>query len=398
MLISMFGLNWVDLVIVISLLLFTLQGVRLGFLAQAFSLAGFFGTLFLAGWIFPQLLDIDNQPLRTSLNATLVLLAAVTAGLVCLSVGHNIHWSFKIGKLQDKQKLRIIESSLGGLTAFVGTLIAVWLVGIGISRLPFEGLSNSVSDAKIVQQLTEHMPPMPAVFAQIDKQIDPNAPPFVTAQPEPQASFEYSEADVKTATAKGNRSLVRITSFGCGGLISGSGFVAGPNLVATNAHVIAGVKRPIIKYGDHSYAGVPVFFNPSLDIAVLRTENLDAPALPFANTTVPDDTTVAVLGFPGGNYRAAPGIIRQTLNIAAPNIYSFGSFTREAYAIQAKVDQGSSGGPVVLPNGHAAGMIFSESTDTPDYGYAITAAQVAAAVEQAKSTKWRVNTGACTLH
>lgn len=395
---SMLGFNWVDLIIVVALLLVTLQGVRVGFTAQALAFAGFFGALFLAGWIFPHLLPVEDSALRTRFNATLVLLTAVSVSLVCLSAGRNVHWSFKVGKLSDKRKLKKIEAALGGAFALVGTLIAVWLLSVAIGRLPFEGLSNSVSDAKIVQSLTRHMPAVPAVFAQLDRQIDPNSPPYVSVPTQPHTNFDYSAETVNAAIQKAAPSVVRITSFGCGGLISGSGFVVEPNLVATNAHVIAGVKRPIIKYNDRSYEGVPVYFNSSLDIAFLRTEDLPAPALAFAaDDTAADNTSVAVLGYPRGNYRAAPGIIRSTQAVSAPNIYSYGSYIRDTYAVQTDIDQGSSGGPVVLANGRVAGMIFSESLDRPDYGYALTAPEVAAAERQAINSKHRVNTGACTI-
>jgi hypothetical protein len=391
----MFGFNWIDLVTVILLAWAVYAGIKAGLLTQLLAIAGCFGTLFVAGWLFPHLLPFHNQALRTSLNTTLVLVASVAAGLVCLHYGNRIHWSPRMNKLRQNRNFKVGEDILAGAAALAASLVLVWLMGTAISRLPFEGFSNSVSDSFIVQQLTRHMPPVPAVLSVFGHQIDPNSQPYVAIQPKPQADFNYSPAAEQAAAAKGAASVVRITSFGCGGLVTGSGFAAGPSLVATNAHVIAGVKRPIIKYNGHSYEGVPVLFDAALDIAILRVEGLDAPALPLAPANAPLDSTVAVLGYPGGNYDSIPGIIRDTRAVSAANIYNQGSFGRGVYVIQATIDEGSSGSPVVLPDGQAAGMIFSKSDSRTDNAYAITSQHLADALKQAKGSHQRVNTGAC---
>src|SRR5665213_1034032 len=46
------------------------------------------------------------------------------------------------------------------------------------------------------------------------------------------------------AVAKDEASVVKIEGDGCGGTVEGSGFIVSPGLVATNAHVVAGVTHP----------------------------------------------------------------------------------------------------------------------------------------------------------
>jgi S1-C subfamily serine protease len=393
----MFGFNWIDALIIVMLVLAVVQGVKAGLLTQLLSIVGFFGSLFLAGWLFSHLIPPHDSAIRSSLNVTLVLMTATATAVLCLWIGHNLHWSFHFGKWSHRHNFRRAETILGGVFAFVATLLAVWLIGVAVSRLPFEGFSNSVSDARIVQGLTHLLPPVPDVFTALDQQVDPNSEPYVNIQPKSQASFNYSEMEEKIAAEKGAASVVRITSFGCGGLISGTGTVVGSQLVATNAHVIAGVKRPIIKYDGQSYEAIPVYFNSFADLALVRVPNLKAPALLLNSSTSATGTTVAVLGYPGGNYHAAPGIIRERETIATANIYGQGSFDRDAYMVQTRVDTGSSGGPIVLANGQVAGIVFSKSVKPTGYAFALTSQQVTEALQQIGTSTRRVSTGACVL-
>jgi S1-C subfamily serine protease len=393
---GMWGFNWVDAIIVVLLIFVIVEGVRAGFLTQLFGIMGFFGALFLAGWLLPHaLVHIHDQTLRTAVNATLVLVIAMVAGMYASDQGEKIHWSFRLGKLTGKRQLETWENILGALPGAVAVLALVWLLGVMIGRLPFAGFSNSVSDSRIVQQLTRSLPPAPAVFADFNKQVNPNALPQISAEPKPYEGFPYSAAEVAMAEAKAQASIVRITSFGCGGLVSGSGFVAAPNLVATNAHVLAGVKRPIIKHGGNSYEGIPVFFDANLDFAILRVDSLKAPALPAANSVIADNTTVSVIGYPGGNYTATPGLIREHITVAGHSIYDEGSFDRDTYGIQTLVNNGSSGGPAVLSNGQVAGIIFSKSTAANDYAYALSPSYLTKNLAKAEASHRRVSTGAC---
>ena len=394
---SMFGFNWIDAIIVVLLTLAVIEGVRIGLLTQLFVIAGFFVTLFVAGWLFPYLLPIHHHTVRTIINASLVLLAATYAAVRSFDLGQRIHWSFRLGKLTDSPKLKTTETVLGSIPGIIAGLVLVWLLGVAIGRLPFEGFSNSVSDSRIVQQLTSSLPPVPAVFAEFDRHINPNSQPHVFAQPKPHAGFDYSVADVQTAESKAEPSLVRLTSFGCGGLVSGTGFAIGQHLIATNAHVIAGIRRTIIKYHGHSYEGVPVVFNPTLDLAILRVPKLTVLPLVLAQNNAPIGATVAVLGYPGGNYHVVPGILRDTLAVSARSIYDQGMFGRGIYEIQAHVEYGSSGSPVVLADGEVAGIIFSKSTDLPNQAYALTSPHLVTALRRARTSYRRVNDGACMV-
>ena len=381
------NLNWVDLIIVALLIAAAIQGIRAG-LVEIFVIGGFFGGLFLGGWLFPHLIPIHDRTLLTLVNANLVLLLAVFSAVKGFDLGHKL---VSIGK----GKARIAESVLGSLLGVAAMLATIGLLGVMIGRLPFEGFSNSANDSYTVQTLSRHLPAVPAVFAEFNRLVDPNSPPRLFVAPPSSASRSPAESEFELAAAKAVTATVRITSFGCGGVVSGSGFVVGPNLVATNAHVVAGVKRPIVKHNNRSYEGVPVFFDPNLDFAIVRVKNLNVNPLSLAAANVNSNTTVAVVGYPGGNLAAIPGVVTNDLNIFGRNIYDLGVIGRNVYEIQAHLAEGSSGGPVVLSDGRVAGVIFAKYDLSDEYGYALTSPHLLGAVRAAQHATNRVNTGAC---
>lgn len=387
----MAGFNWIDVVIILLLAGSIYYGIRIGFLTLLLILCGFFGGLFLGGWVFPHLLPIHDHTLLTIINGNLVFIFAVFLAFLGYDLGRRVHVSLTLrGGSAHK-----LEAGAGVTLSLGSALIAVWLIAAGIGTLPFAGLSNSANDAYFVQTLDRHLPSVPAVFEEFNKLLDPNATPKVYVKESPNSSI--GEAALLPATpevANAGQSVVRITSFGCGGVVSGSGFAVAPDLIATDAHVIAGVKRPIVKYGTQSYEGVPILFDANLDFAVLKVNKLKAAPLTIASNNVSTGTDVYAIGYPKSIYTISPGIVRNNLQIIGPNIYGVGDISRSVYEIQTNIDDGNSGGPVVLPNGQVAGIIFSKS-DTLDYGYAVTSPSLLSEVKKAGESQNRVGTGVC---
>lgn len=388
------GFNWIDLIIVLLLLSTVVVSRKIGSFSLMFVILGFFGMLFLSGWLFRRLLPIHDPTLMAIVNGNLVLISSAYTAMRSLDLSHHIRRSIKWPLYKN------VGTWLGVTSGLAAMLIVIWLLATAIGRMPFAGLSNSVNDARIVQLLYEHLPPVPAIFTVIDYQVNPNAQPQLLTRPQPNKEFAYSNSDFNSASFKAKKSIVRITGFGCGGISAGSGFVIGSKLVATNAHVIAGVKRPIIKYMDQSYEGVPVYFNANLDFAILRVEtdawhNFTAPPLTLTRNMAADNSSAAVMGYPGGNYYSAPGIIRGNITMYGRNIYGMGLYGRNVYEIQTQVRLGSSGSPVVLGNGLVAGVIFAKSDNQDNYGYALAAPQLAIALHRAEASYRRVSTGTC---
>jgi len=77
------------------------------------------------------------------------------------------------------------------------------------------------------------------------------------------------------------------------------------------------------------------------------------------------------------------------------DIYNGGSVTRGVYALDATVEPGNSGGPLVGPGGQVIGVVFSRSTVYPGVGYALTSPGVLTRVTQAAPRHAAVGTGGC---
>ena len=77
-------------------------------------------------------------------------------------------------------------------------------------------------------------------------------------------------------------STVKVEGVACRRIQEGSGFVVGPGLVVTNAHVVAGEDETVVQRSDGSEVRAAVVaFDPNRDLAVLRADDLERPALPL---------------------------------------------------------------------------------------------------------------------
>jgi S1-C subfamily serine protease len=179
-------------------------------------------------------------------------------------------------------------------------------------------------------------------------------------------------------------------------VLSGSGFVAAPGLVITNAHVVAGIRHPTVVTRNGTRAATAALFDPNLDIAVLRVSGISAAPLNLVSGSVPRGTKSVVLGYPlGGPFDAEPAVVLARIVAVGRNIYSSRVTTRVVYEVESKVRPGNSGGPLVLPNGSVAGVVFSRSTRNNDIGFTLTSEDAAQKLAAAQRQTSVVSTGAC---
>ena len=133
----------------------------------------------------------------------------------------------------------------------------------------------------------------------------------------------------------------------CGLTLQGTGWVAQPGLVVTNAHVISGEHDTQVITDTGARNAVPVFVDPSKDIALLRVNGLTDHPLATRNGT-PGGTGVALIGYPGGGpLTAAPGRVGHATFIVTQDAYGQGMAQRTVVPIRGSVRHGDSGGPVV---------------------------------------------------
>ena len=133
-------------------------------------------------------------------------------------------------------------------------------------------------------------------------------------------------------------------------------------------------------------------FDPTNDLAVLRVDGLDAPALPIARDPAAG-TSAAILGFPlNGPYDARAGRLGQTREVVTQNAYGRGPVRRRITSLRGVVRSGNSGGPMVDGAGRVVATIFAATTSGPRGGYAVPNDLVRQTLAGANSP---VSTGEC---
>ncbi len=389
-------MNWLDAVIILVLLAAIVRGIELGLVRQLCSAAGFFGGLFLGVWLQGKLIHLAHATdSRTMISLGIIFGTA----FVLLVLGENIGNAAK-SKLA---LLRIDKADrfLGSLTAALTVLVAVWLGASIFAKVPSLSWQRQVQNSEIITTLNKVMPPAPKTIAQLTHFITPNGFPqvFTGLEPSPKQDQviipdmgEFTSVVRQTAP-----SVVKVEGTGCGGIVDGSGFVAKDNLVITNAHVIAGVAHPEVIDSNGHHRTTIVWFDPDLDFAVLRVNNLAGKPLPILTAKAAPSTPGVVLGYPGGGaFQADPAAVIETFTATGRNIYDQGNATREIYSLKADIIGGNSGGPLLDINGNVMGIVFAHSTSYEHVGYALTMPQAIDKLTQAEKITTAVSSGSCT--
>jgi S1-C subfamily serine protease len=180
--------------------------------------------------------------------------------------------------------------------------------------------------------------------------------------------------------------------------VEGSGWVAAPNLVVTNAHVVAGETDTQVQI-DGVGPGHParaLVFDPHNDIAILSVPGLGLRPLGL-DAGASSGTAAAILGYPlDGAFMARAGRVGQTETVYTQNAYGQGHVLRTITALRGKVQPGNSGGPMIDGRGQVVATVFAALTGTArEGGFAIPDDLERAAVRRAAAGSASVSTGPC---
>ncbi len=379
----------VDWVIVAFVVLLSIYGFLQGFLVGALSLAGFAVGAFLGTRLGPVLLPGGDRSRYAPLFGLLGALIAggvLAAGLEGIGVRARTALRFP--------GLRTLDGMLGGvLTACVGLGIA-WIVGaVALQSTGSRPLRRDIQRSLILRALNEVLPPSGPILNALAR-FDPL--PSVTgpgaAVPAPQRGI-VAAPGVRGARA----SVVRILGTACGLGIEGSGWVAGPGLVVTNAHVVAGETDTAVEVGGTGpdLPAQPLAFDSHDDIAVLHVPGLSQPALALAPSPSPG-TAAAILGYPlDGPFNAQPARIGATQVVSTQDAYGNGPILRSITPLRGLVRPGNSGGPLVSSSGQVLGTVFAAITGAGGGGFAVPDDKVSAQLARAKAQATPVSSGPC---
>ncbi|MFN2556985.1 MAG: MarP family serine protease [Nitriliruptorales bacterium] len=389
-------MNWVDLLLVVITIAWAVHGVWLGAAIQVLSFAGVVGGLALGSALAPTIARLTpDQVIRLFVSLAVVFLCAALLGGIGRQIGVRL-W----GALRSL-RLAKLDAAGGAVVAAIAALLSSWLVASMFVTAPIRELAAPIQGSVILRTIDDVLPPAPAVFARVQALIGlENLPPaFAGLEPQPTGPLPAPpEPVVRAALARAAAATVKISGTGCGGISEGSGFVAAPGLVVTNAHVVAGIDDPNVILGGRRSRATPVLFDPQLDVAVLRVSGLTAPPLPLLPGEVGRGASGAVVGYPaGGPLDAKPAVVLRELEAVGRDIYAQGLARRSVYQLRALIRPGNSGGPLVDPGGTVFGVVFSRSPAHEEIGYAITSDAVVPRLDEARNRQARVDTGPCAI-
>jgi S1-C subfamily serine protease len=381
------GINVLDLLIGIFIFVSVLRGARTGFLAGVFSLVGVVVGASVGSRIAHSLMPDGGNPIYgTGITLGSILAFSVLGEVVARSMGGSIR-----NRLSSPASATI--DGLGGaLLGLALSLVLVWAVGVfALQSLPLASLQPVAQDSKILQALKERMPSGLLTRAVADLQPLPKI-----RGPEPEvAAPEGNIRNDPDVRAAGERTL-RVTGTACGYGVEGSAWVAGRDLVVTNAHVVAGETATQVQIGGSgSYLPAEVVvFDERNDIAVLRVDRLGLDPLPVAAARPGEPA--AVIGFPeNGPLDIKPARTGTTQRVVSTNAYDNGPVERVVTSFRVYVRPGNSGGPAVDADGRVVSTIFASRTDSENSGYGVPSRIVQRHLRTAASRSTPVNTGGC---
>jgi len=376
-----------DWAIVAFTVAFALWGYRQGLIVGVLTLFGFAAGALAGSRGGPLLLSEGSSspyaPLFAAIGALLVgALVAVTVESLALGLR---------ARLVRGRVLRLADGAGGAALIAAVALGLIWVFGAVALHAPGTAqLRGDVQRSLILRRLNDLLPPSGPVLNALNR-VDP-APSIVgpTTPLSPPDPAVAREPGVRRAS----HSVVRVLGTACGLGVEGSGWVAAPGLVVTNAHVVAGEEDTTVTTLDGaSLAATPVHYDPGNDLALLRVE---APLEPLAIAPDPQpDTGGAVLGYPeNGPYAVTAARIGDTTTVVSEDSYGNGPIHRSIAFLRGAVRSGNSGGPLVDGRGRVMATVFAATTSGPRGGFAIPDDVIEQALN--KRLGFPVDTGPCT--
>lgn len=373
-----------DALIVLAAVGAALGGYRLGFVTRATAWGGMVIGVLLAARLAPLLTDRFGgvDPNRSLLISAITLLTGAFFGqLGGQALGSRFHDRSREGKGAQ------LDRVAGAASGVALVLAGVWLLTPAMAGVP-SWPQRMVDGSLLAHQIDALTPDPPDPITAASKIVGARQWEELTEQlngglpegPIPDLGEPAPELDALVRPA-----VVLVEHDGCSGSQVGTGFVAAPHLVVTNAHVVASgsdqTAYTVTDDADRTHRASVVYFDPEDDLAVLLVESLDAPALALADGI--DAGTIGwVYGHPlGGDLDRREFKAAASTGARVPDIYGERDVTRDIVPIRAALQKGDSGSPLVDLDGNVVGVAFAISPDDESLAVAIDMRSVHRAVD-----------------
>ncbi len=187
--------------------------------------------------------------------------------------------------------------------------------------------------------------------------------------------------------------VVRIETVGCSNAGLGTGFLLGPSLVATVAHVVDQSVVVSLIAGTQRTTGTVIGIDREQDLALVRPAHaLTGTAFHFAAAGPQVGDPVAVIGFPYGE----PLTLTQGhISGLDRRIPLDGPIRTGLIETDTAINPGNSGGPLINASGAVAGLIDAGRTNAHGLGYAVDGTLAATTTTRWSQAPMTVSAATC---
>jgi S1-C subfamily serine protease len=388
----------VDVVLVLLMIVFAVNGYRQGFFVGLLSFLGFFAGAAIGLQLGPWLAGFVHADVgRVFISLVTIFALAIAGQALAAWLGAKIRASI------HNRTGQVLDDLGGAAVSMIAVVLVAWLVAAPLGSSSIPGLARSVKHSAILHGVNAVMPDQAKALSEaLRRTVDTNGFPNVFGDLSPTDVRPVAPPDPALAgsavVTRAQRSVLKVlgSAPSCSRRIEGSGFVYAPEHVLTNAHVVAGTRSVSVDQNGDRHTGKVVEYDPERDVAVIYVPGLSAPSLSFAGTPAKTDSDAIVLGYPlDGPYDAQPARVRDAGPIRGPDIYNSATVVRDIYTIRGYVRSGNSGGPLMSPDGAVLGVIFAAAADDPETGFALTEQEVAPIASAGRTATDPTGTGSC---
>jgi len=394
-------MNFIDIFIAAAFLIFGWIGFRRGILRTILSIIG----LIVGGAA-----GAIATPSIQSLISNNAFGFKPTIGLTSIILGASLGM-FLFGVLGSFLRVVLLPlpfmKTMDSLIGFGLAIVAVASISSTLSSaaqvIPNKTVNNLFSQSQLILQIDLYLPERFKDAAQKIQNVitDSPLPEVFKSLVESRITPTQLETDVAIPeiVTKSVASTVRIDGIAesCSAAMVGTGFIVSPERVITNAHVVAGVKEPVITLfnSQTQLGGRVIAIDRKKDIAIIFVPGLTGEKLTFIGPVTPNEIGF-VVGYPnGGNLRTMPVSVTSEFESIGTDIDGNGETRREVIVFGGDVKPGNSGGPLLNDQGQVLGVVFAADAENKNTGYALAPSEVAKLVSETSSVMQAIETGEC---
>jgi len=168
---------------------------------------------------------------------------------------------------------------------------------------------------------------------------------------------------------------VQVIANGCREVeVHGAGLMVAAGKVATVAHVVAGATSVEVRSSHGTGPATVVYFDPVLDVAVLKVDAGLATPIPIGSAVAGDQGNVIV--YRAGVPTELPAAVERPVNIRTADIYGEGKHLRPGFELSLDIKAGDSGAVVVVDH-RAVALVWAISRQAEARAWAMRTTLVA---------------------